>query len=89
LFAQTTLREKSFWEGIKAAMKKNKETVRTFKSEIDGKSTTWTMTQVENQLAKIEERLTNLKQYGGLKKNYINIIYNKNAIDKNKGLFRE
>jgi hypothetical protein len=89
LFAQTALREKNFWEGIKTAMKKNKETVRTFKSEIDGKSTTWTMTQVENQLAKIEERLTNLKQYGGLKKNYINIIYNKNAIDKNKGLFRE
>ena len=87
LFLEPTIREKNFWQGIYNTMKSAKENVKTFTSKIDGKSVTWNIGQVEKQIAKLDTRINDLKKYGGLRKNYVNVIYNKNTIDKNKPLF--
>jgi hypothetical protein len=86
---EPALREQSFWESILTKMNKEKSNTTTFTSAVDGKKTVWVRTQVENQIKKIEDRLAYEAKSGGLKKNYINIVYNKPAIDANKNMFRK
>ena len=76
-------------EGILQMFKDTKTTTKIVKSQIDGKTATWTKPQVEAQLKKLQERLTNIRNNPDGVQNYINIIYNKSAIDKNPALFKK
>ena len=62
---------------------------KVVKSAIDGKSATWTVSNVEAQIQKLTERLANIKNTPDGVKNYVNIIYNKTAIDNNPALFKD
>ena len=80
--------ELNFWENILKDMRtKTGETYKTFTSKIDGKTTKHSLTEIENKIAKLNKRLINAQGEGV--KNYINIIYNKNAINKNSTRFKE
>jgi hypothetical protein len=78
-------RELNFWKGTMETMKKKGETSKSFKSKVDGTTSQYSATEIKNKIAKLEERL---KASDGLIKDYVNIIYNKTNIDKNKELFK-
>ncbi len=78
-------RELNFWKGTMDTMKKKGETSKSFKSKVDGTTSQYSATEIRNKIAKLEERL---KSSDGLIKDYVNIIYNKTNIDKNKELFK-
>ena len=88
LFLEPTKRELSFWEGVLNTMKKQKKktTQFTFKNE---KSKVWSEKEIISKIEKLNERLNYINKSGGLRKNYVNVIYNKPAIDKNKNVFKE
>ena len=79
-------RELKFWESILKTMKTKKETTVNFKSKVDGQSAQYSMTEIQNKIAKLKERL---KRTDALVKDYVNIIYNKSNIDRNKSLFKD
>ena len=79
-------RELNLWKSILDQMKKKGEGTKTFKSKVDGKETTYSRTEIQNKIAKLEERLI---RADSLVKDYINIIYNKSAIDAKKSLFKQ
>ena len=87
LFLEPTKRELSFWEGVINKMKKEKKrsTQFTFKNE---KSKVWTEQEILAKIEKLNERINYINKSGGLRKNYVNVIYNKPAIDKNKDVFK-
>ena len=76
-------------ESILQMFKDTGTTTKIVKSQIDGKKATWTKPQVEAQLEKLIERLKNIQNNPDGVQNYINIIYNKSAIDKNPALFKK
>ncbi len=78
-------RELNFWKGTMDTMKKKGETTKSFKSKVDGTTSQYSATEIKNKIAKLEE---SLKASDGLIKDYVNIIYNKTNIDKNKELFK-
>ena len=78
-------RELNFWKGTMETMKKKGETSKSFKSKVDGTTSQYSATEIKNKIAKLEERL---KASDGLIKDYVNIIYNKTNIDRNKELFK-
>ena len=80
-------REMFFWESILHSMKRKNQTMREFTSELYGTST-WNIKQIENRLIKLKERLEAVKQNSGVK-NYVNRIYIRPVIEKNKELFKE
>ena len=88
LFLEPTKREMSFWEGVLNKMKKEKKTTTQFTFQ-NTKSKVWSETEILNKLNKLKERIDYINKTGGLRKNYVNVIYNKPIIDKNKDLFRE
>ena len=67
-----------FWKSQLDAMRKNKETFRSYTSQVDNVTTTWNISRIENQIDKLTQRLANVKKRGV--NDYINIIYVKNAI---------
>ena len=78
-------RELNFWKSTMDTMKKKGETSKSFKSKVDGTTSQYSATEIKNKIAKLEERL---KASDSLIKDYVNIIYNKTNIDKNKELFK-
>ena len=70
-------------------MLKTGEMSKVVKSAIDGKSATWTVSSIKAQIQKLTERLARITNTPDGVKNYINIIYNKTAIDNNPALFKD
>jgi hypothetical protein len=79
-------RELAFWKGTLETMVKKGEGTKSFKSKVDGTTSQYTRTEIQNKITKLEERL---KRTDKLVEDYINIIYNKTNIDRNKGLFKD
>ena len=79
-------RELNMWKSIQEQVIKKGETSFTRTSKVDGTQSTYSLTEIKNRIAELEQRLINADQ---LVKNYINIIYNKSAIDANKTLFKQ
>ena len=79
-------RELNMWKSILETMRKKGEGTFTSTSKVDGTKSVFTRTEIQNKLTKLEERLI---QADKLLDNYINIIYIKNAIEKNKNLFKD
>ena len=75
-------------EGILEGMKKSGKLSGTYK-RADGTTGTYTKAQLEANLKEAKELLAHKQKYGGLRKNYINIIYNKQMIDKLPAKFKE
>ena len=78
--------ELKFWESALDTLKKKKEGTISFKSKIDGQTSQYTATEINNKITKLKERLIRAEK---LVDDYINIIYNKPAIEQNKNLFKE
>lgn len=79
-------RELNMWKSILETMRKKGEGTFTRTSKVDGTKSVFTRTEIQNKITKLEERLI---QADKLVDNYINIIYIKNAIEKNKNLFKD
>jgi len=79
-------RELNMWKSILETMRKKGEGTFTTTSKVDGTKSVFTRTEIQNKITKLEERLI---QADKLVDNYINIIYIKNAIEKNKNLFKD
>jgi hypothetical protein len=79
-------RELAFWKSTLENMIKKGEGTKSFKSKVDGTTSQFSRTEIQNKIAKLEERL---KRTDKLVEDYINIIYNKTNIDRNKGLFKD
>jgi len=75
--------------GILEMMLKTGEMSKVVKSAIDGKSATWTVSAIKAQIQKLTERLARITNSPDGVKNYINIIYNKTAIDNNPVVFKD
>lgn len=76
-------------ESVLKMLRDTKQVSKVVKSQIDGKTATWTVELLEAQIKKLTERLANIKNTPDGVKNYINIIYNKTAIDNNPALFKK
>lgn len=76
-------------ESVLKMLRDTKQVSKVVKSKIDGKTATWTVELLEAQIKKLTERLANIKNTPDGVKNYINIIYNKTAIDNNPALFKK
>lgn len=76
-------------ESVLKMLRDTKQVSKVVKSKIDGKTATWTVEQLEAQIKKLTERLANIRNTPDGVKNYINIIYNKTAIDNNPVLFKK
>ena len=79
--------ELRFWESQLKAMKKKGEGSKTFTSKVDGTTETYNISRIERHIDELTQRLANI-QKGGVN-DYINIIYVKNAIEKNPEKFKE
>jgi hypothetical protein len=79
-------RELNFWKATLDTMQKKGETTKSFTSKVDGQTSQFSASEIANKIKKLEERL---KSADGLIKDYVNIIYNKNSIDKNKSKFKD
>lgn len=88
LFLEPTKREMTFWNKTLDKMKREKKTSTRFTFE-GQQSKVWTEAEITQKLEKLNERLNYINKSGGLRKNYVNVIYNKPAIDKNKDLFKQ
>ena len=79
-------RELNMWKSILENMIKKGEGTFTTTSKVDGTKSVFSRTEIQNKIKKLEERLIRADK---LVADYINIIYIKNAIDKNKALFKD
>ena len=79
--------ELKFWESQLKAMKKKGEGSKTFTSKVDGTTETYNISRIERHIDELTQRLSNI-QKGGVN-DYINIVYVKNAIEKNPQKFKE
>ena len=79
--------ELKFWNQQLKNLRKKKEGSVTFKSKYGDPDEIYSLTRIESTIDKLTQRLKNIKDGGGVK-DYINIVYIKNAIDKNKDHFR-
>ena len=79
-------RELRFWEDVLYRMKKKGLTNESFKHSQSGEFANWNIKKIENRIIKLQERLERTKKFSGVK-NYINRIYIRKEIDKNKSLF--
>lgn len=88
LFLEPTKRELTFWSKVLDKMKREKKTSTRFTFE-GQQSKVWTEAEITSKINKLNERLNYINKTGGLRKNYVNVIYNKPVIDKNKDVFRQ
>ena len=79
--------ELRFWESQLKAMRKKGEMSKTYTSKVDGVSETYNISRIEKTIDELNQRLKNVKTRGV--NDYINIIYVKNAIEKNPARFKE
>ena len=79
--------ELNFWNQQLKNLRKKKEGSVTFKSKYGDPDEVYSISRIESTIDKLTQRLKNIKEGGGVK-DYINIVYIKNAIDKNKDHFR-
>ena len=79
-------RELAFWKSTLENMIKKGEASKSFKSKVDGQTSQYSRTEIQNKIKKLEERLISADK---LVEDYINIIYNKTNIERNKGLFKD
>jgi hypothetical protein len=79
--------ELRFWESQLKSMKKKGEMSKTYTSKVDGISETYNISRIEKTIDELNQRLKNVKTRGV--NDYINIIYVKNAIEKNPARFKE
>ena len=79
-------RELRFWEDVLYRMTKKGETNTSFKHSQSGEFANWNIKQIENRIVKLKERLQRTKEHSGVK-NYVNRIYIRKEIEKNKSLF--
>lgn len=79
--------ELRFWESQLKSMRKKGETSVTYTSKVDGVQETYNISRIEKTIDDLNQRLKNVKTRGV--NDYINIIYVKNAIEKNPDKFKE
>ena len=79
--------ELKFWNQQLKNLRKKKEGSVTFKSKYGDPDEVYSLTRIESTIDKLTDRLNNIQKGKGVK-DYINIVYVKNAIDKNKDHFR-
>jgi len=79
--------ELRFWESQLKSMRKKGETSVTYTSKVDGVQETYNISRIEKTIDELNQRLKNVKTRGV--NDYINIIYVKNAIEKNPDKFKE
>lgn len=79
--------ELRFWESQLKSMKKKGETSKTYTSKVDGVQETYNISRIEKTIDELNQRLKNVKTRGV--NDYINIIYVKNAIEKNPARFKD
>lgn len=79
--------ELRFWESQLKTMRKKGETSKTYTSKVDGITETYNISRIEKTIDELNQRLKNVKTRGV--NDYINIIYVKNAIEKNPGRFKD
>ena len=79
--------ELNFWTQQLKNLRKKKEGSVTFKSKYGDPDEVYSISRIESTIDKLTQRLKNIKEGGGVK-DYINIVYIKNAIDKNKDHFK-
>ena len=79
--------ELRFWEAQLKGMRKKGEGSRTYTSKVDGISETYNISRIERHIDDLTKRLENVKARGV--NDYLNIIYVKNAIEKNPEAFKE
>jgi len=80
--------ELRFWEAQLKQMREKGLGSKTYKSKIDGTTTTYNISRIEKTIEELTDRLKAIQSGSGVK-NYINLVYVKNAIDKNKELFKK
>ena len=79
--------ELRFWESQLKSMRKKGETSKTYTSKVDGLQETYNISRIEKTIDELNQRLKNVKTRGV--NDYINIIYVKNAIEKNPARFKD
>ncbi|MGB1713613.1 MAG: hypothetical protein ACPHEO_04330, partial [Flavobacteriaceae bacterium] len=79
--------ELKFWEAQLKQMRTKGEGARTYTSKVDNVSETYNISRIESKIDDLTQRLANVKKRGV--NDYINIIYVKNAIEKNPNKFKE
>ena len=79
--------ELRFWESQLKSMRKKGETSKTYTSKVDGVQETYNISRIEKTIDELNQRLKNVKTRGV--NDYINIIYVKNAIEKNPARFKD
>ena len=77
-----------FWRNTLIDMKKKNLGSKTFKSKYGDPDEIYSVTRIESTIDKLTNRLKNIQEGKGVK-DYINIVYVKNAIDKNKDHFKK
>ena len=79
--------ELRFWESQLKTMRKKGEMSKTYTSKVDGVQETYNISRIEKTIDELNQRLKNVKTRGV--NDYINIIYVKNAIEKNPTRFKD
>ena len=79
--------ELRFWESQLKTMRKKGEMSKTYTSKVDGIQETYNISRIEKTIDELNQRLKNVKTRGV--NDYINIIYVKNAIEKNPARFKD
>jgi hypothetical protein len=79
--------ELRFWESQLKTMRKKGEMSKTYTSKVDGVQETYNISRIEKTIDELNQRLKNVKTRGV--NDYINIIYVKNAIEKNPARFKD
>ena len=81
--------ELAFWEAQLKNLRTKKEGSVSFTSKYgDQETTTYNISRIEKEIEKLTQRLKRIQEGQGVK-DYINIVYIKNAIDGNKDLFKK
>ena len=83
------LEQLSFWETTLKRMRAKKEGVVEMYSKYDQQWYKYSITEIENTIQKLTERLANVRKGGVNPDNYINLVYIKDRIDKNPAGFRK
>jgi hypothetical protein len=79
--------ELNFWNQQLKNLRQKKQGSVTFKSKYGDPDEVYSLSRIESNIDKLTKRLKNIQEGSGVK-DYINIVYIKNAIDKNKDHFR-
>ena len=83
------LEQLSFWETTLKRMRAKKEGVTQMYSKYDQKLYKYSITEIENTIQKLTERLAIVRKGGVNPDNYINLVYIKGNIEKSPAGFRK